>query len=105
MSNITFGAGTLFFTDVKGTGGSFKLGEIKELDDINTMLDEIENKCEEEYVDTSSIMIKRPSSYAMTAEIKMDRQSMLSLIYGQKMTNNWLKMHGGVVTRRGRRGK
>ena len=97
MSNITFGAGTLFFTDANGTGASFKLGEIKDVDVVccgeNT----------DEYVDTSSIMIKRPNSYEMTSEIKMDRQSMLSLIYGQKMTNNWLKMHGGVMTRRGKK--
>jgi len=30
-----------------------------------------------------------------------DRLAFLSLIYCRKVTNNWLKMHGGVMVRRG----
>lgn len=33
-------------------------------------------------------------------EVKVDRLGLLSLIYGRKITNNWLKMHGGIMTRR-----
>lgn len=28
------------------------------------------------------------------------RNTLLSLFYGRKITNNWLKMHGGVMTRK-----
>jgi hypothetical protein len=33
-----------------------------------------------------------------------DRNFLLSLLHGRKVTNNWLKQHGGVMTRnKGRR--
>ncbi len=38
----------------------------------------------------------------VTLEIstKISRNAYLSLIFGQKVTNNWLKLHGGIMTRR-----
>lgn len=33
-------------------------------------------------------------------EAKIERLDMLRLMYGRKITNNWLKMHGGVMGRR-----
>ena len=39
------------------------------------------------------------------AEIKLDRNARLSLLYGRKITNNWLKMHGGIMTRKSSRRK
>lgn len=33
---------------------------------------------------------------------EMDRNSMLSLICGRPITNNWLKMHGCVMSRKHR---
>lgn len=96
MSNINFGSGTLFFTT--DAGASFKLTDIK---DIEVCCEE--NKENVEYFDSSTQIVKLPSNHTMTVEFEMDRQSMFSLIYGQKMTNNWLKMHGGVMTRRGKK--
>ena len=31
---------------------------------------------------------------------RFDRLAVLSLIHGRKITNNWLKMHGGVMIRK-----
>ena len=33
--------------------------------------------------------------------VKVDRLALLSLLYGRKITNNWLKMHGGIMVRNG----
>lgn len=34
--------------------------------------------------------------------IKLSRLDSLSLQYGFRVTNNWLKMHGGIMTRKGK---
>ena len=31
---------------------------------------------------------------------QFNRNTLLSLVHGRKVTNNWLKMHGGVMTRK-----
>lgn len=33
-------------------------------------------------------------------DVMFDRLLWLSLIHGRRVTNNWLKMHGGVMTRK-----
>lgn len=33
-------------------------------------------------------------------EVSIDRNSMLSLLLGRPVTNNWLKNHGGVMTKK-----
>lgn len=33
-------------------------------------------------------------------EVICGRNDMLSLVYGKKVSNNWLKMHGGVMSRK-----
>ena len=33
--------------------------------------------------------------------IKQSRLAFLSLLYGFRVTNNWLKMHGGIMVRSG----
>ena len=33
--------------------------------------------------------------------VKFDRLALLSLLCGRKITNNWLKMHGGIMVRNG----
>ena len=43
-------------------------------------------------------IIKEPVEF--TTNCVVDRNTMLSLLYGRKVTNNWLKMHGGVMTRK-----
>lgn len=41
----------------------------------------------------------------LDAEFQINRLALLSLLYGMNVTNNWLKMHGGIMTRRGGRRK
>lgn len=38
-------------------------------------------------------------NHEMTVSVKIDPLSILSLLYGRKITNNWLKMRGGVMIR------
>lgn len=35
-----------------------------------------------------------------TLALKLREKEVLSLIIGKKVTNNWLKMHGGIMTRK-----
>lgn len=37
----------------------------------------------------------------MTFDISLDNLTVLSLLSGRQVTNNWLKMHGGVLMRKG----
>lgn len=37
----------------------------------------------------------------MTFDIRLDNLTVLSLLSGRRVTNNWLKMHGGVLIRKG----
>lgn len=37
----------------------------------------------------------------MFFETKLDSLTVLSLLSGRRVTNNWLKMHGGVLMRKG----
>lgn len=37
----------------------------------------------------------------MTMDVELDRLTALSLLSGRRVTNNWLKMHGGVLIRKG----
>lgn len=37
----------------------------------------------------------------MTFDIRLDSLTILSLLGGRRVTNNWLKMHGGVLIRKG----
>ena len=39
-----------------------------------------------------------PNTATFTAEV--DRNAMLSIFHGHKVTNNWLKYHGGVMSRK-----
>lgn len=39
-------------------------------------------------------------SFDMTLPYRDARKMCLSLIYGKQITNNWLKMHGGVMIRK-----
>ena len=32
--------------------------------------------------------------------VKINRNTLLSILLGRKVTNNWLKMHGGIMTRK-----
>lgn len=59
----------------------------------------------EDIKDNDKIVGHIPAPRKITFECKVKRNDMLSLIYGQKITNNWLKMHGGVMSRKIRKRK
>lgn len=53
--------------------------------------------------DTSDLVVLEMScndSMYGTFECKIDNLVLLSLLMGRKITNNWLKMHGGVMRRK-----
>lgn len=53
-------------------------------------------------------MFNIPMSFTLEIrDIRIKRNSMLSLMYGMKITNNYLKLHGGIMEREvaGRKGK
>lgn len=43
---------------------------------------------------------KRSKRFTCTFASHINRNVLLSMFYGRKITNNWLKMHGGVMTRK-----
>lgn len=49
-----------------------------------------------------TIPMNRQDSYEFTATFS-NRNGILSLFYGLPITNNWLKMHGGIMSRTKRR--
>ena len=83
--NIQFTGGTLYFG----------IPETGEINDVK----EVKMEAEEPSVDVKKIHLGGEA----TITVETDRNSILSLIYGEKITNNWLKMHGGVMSRKGTR--
>lgn len=55
---------------------------------------------EESRVSDLAASFKKLGEVTLTATTRLRRLTFLSLIHGRKVTNNWLKMHGGVMTRR-----
>lgn len=66
-----------------------EVGEVPELLVVNTPIE-----CDYKIGNTleRSLQLK---------EVKFDRLALLSLLCGRKITNNWLKMHGGIMVRNG----
>lgn len=44
--------------------------------------------------------ILRDDTYEVTLTLDIDALGLLSLLMGRKITNNWLKMHGGIMRRK-----
>jgi hypothetical protein len=74
----------------------------------------VADKCEEivETVELDTDFRDRalnfPEKLTVTfSDFRLKRNDMLSLMYGMKITNNYLKLHGGIMTREvaGRKGK
>lgn len=70
------------------------IGEIGELSGIKIEEDEVE--------EASSINMTGECSGTIDISCTWDRLTLLSFLYGKPITNNWLKMHGGVMCRRKR---
>ena len=47
-----------------------------------------------------SIKASKPSELTFEAEMRIDPFVLFGLLTGEKLTNNYLKMHGGVIQRR-----
>lgn len=59
--------------------------------------------CEPPITDEVPETMKFFQPQEITIEIetaRIDKKDLLSLLLGRKVTNNWLKMHGGVMTRK-----
>lgn len=39
-------------------------------------------------------------SETATFTVCIDKRTLLSILYGRKVTNNWLKLHGGIMVRK-----
>lgn len=50
--------------------------------------------------ETRSILRDGTYEAAGTLTLNMDNLVLLSLLMGRRITNNWLKMHGGVMRRK-----
>ena len=46
-------------------------------------------------------MVARNATGTFESKLHIDRLDALSLLYGMRITNNWLKMHGGIMSRNG----
>ncbi len=67
--------------------------------DVNVPIDEgLIEVTESESIEP---IIIQPKSAEINLTATMDYHTWLSLLLGKRVTNNWLKMHGGVM-RRGR---
>lgn len=53
-------------------------------------------------IDTTNMpkILSSESTMECSFETLIDRNSMLSLLLGRPVTNNWLKNHGGVMTKK-----
>lgn len=71
-----------------------RIGEIEEAN--------LELKPNEQKFNTIRRVRKQVSG---TFALKLREKEVLSLIIGKKVTNNWLKMHGGITTRKFRKRK
>lgn len=53
-------------------------------------------------VPTKSVAtVTRNTTEAFEGELLIGHLDVLSLMYGMRITNNWLKMHGGIMARNG----
>lgn len=54
------------------------------------------------YTDGSAMSNGRPGSgCGWACKLQIGHLDVLSLMYGMRITNNWLKMHGGIMARNG----
>ncbi len=50
-------------------------------------------------VEPQKINMKLSGSVGVKSVIRVNRLALLSMLYGMTITNNWLKMHGGIKVR------
>lgn len=87
--------------DIEILGGTLYLNDepIMRVDKCDLVCEETEQEI------AKKILNGKPPEITITLKnVKTNRNTFLSLFHGRKVTNNWLKIHGGVMTRkRGRK--
>ena len=92
---VKTGPGRLYFVDSK-TG---EKGELAEIQDVEV------TSCLEDGLETLTKAFVKMGTTAATFTAAINRMTLLSLFIGRRVTNNWLKMHGGVMYRQYRKGR
>lgn len=86
IKDIEILSGTLYFNDEP----------VMKLDKCDLVYEE-----QEKEVSTNFVTQLKPEKMEITLEnVKINRNALLSLLHGRKVTNNWLKIHNGVMTRK-----
>lgn len=81
--------------------GDPKTGEI--LGEINGSI-KVEEAISDPEIDEEYEKLPFSNEATLTIDITdMDKCALLTLLYGFPITNNWLKMHGGVMRRKRRK--
>lgn len=87
-------SGKLYIRD--NSGDEFR--EVTCVNDISVLSEDSDK------ADTKVIMgVDLASSSDFTFEIRIHSCDLLSILCGKRITNNWLKMHGGFMRRRKRK--
>ena len=72
------------------------LGELQELSEvIELAADDTDHP-----VFTKENLFIKADPIEITFEAKINQLALLSILTGKKITNNWLKLHGGVMQRK-----
>lgn len=56
-------------------------------------------------VDSNEQQISRPEPVEITFKARISPQNLLSIFTGRHLSNNWFKLHGGVMRRKRREGR
>lgn len=64
----------------------------------NVTLTEYESDSGQDSIDISSL--REPCEAIIEVKTKFDPKTLLLILTGMKVSNNWLKMHGGVMSRK-----
>lgn len=85
---------------------NFKSGALytkdgRKLADIDSGVVEWDVQVTAEAPAKSVAMVARNATGTFESKLHIDRLDALSLLYGMRITNNWLKMHGGIMSRNG----
>lgn len=70
-----------------------KLCDVTNVAELAILVEEVESEPVERFIG---------DEFSFTCEFTPSRNGWLSFLYGRKVTNNWLKCHGGVMSRKGR---
>lgn len=92
--------------DIEILGGTLYLNNdpIMTLGKYEIVEPEAQDFSVEEPKDLKLDWLKKEMTFTVE-NVQIKRNLLLSLLHGRKVTNNWLKQHGGVMTRKKGRNK